>query len=301
MKNIKDLIGEKLYNVIFSKFDESQVEEIRVRANCPLVVCTGGKNFIVSVSSGDYIISDDDINHIIAAATENSMYAVQDQIKQMYISYYGGIRIGITGDIVEENGKIITVKYINSLNIRLPHEIKNFSNIAMNFIHSGGIKSTLIVSEPGAGKTTLIRDIARNLSHCGKIYNVLLVDERKEIAYCNNGRPTLDVGSFTDIISGGNKSFAFNYAIRSLKPNVIITDELSSKEDYLAAEKAILSGVKVIASVHAKNQLDAYTNENIKHMLDNNFFERIIVLSEKAPNRYQGVYDNKLKCLYMPY
>ncbi len=301
MKNIKDLIGDKLYNLIFSKFEEHQVEEIRVRANCPLVVCTGGKNFIVSMSSGDYIISDDDINHIIAAATENSMYAVQDQIKQMYISYYGGIRIGITGDIVEENGKIITVKYINSLNIRLPHEIKNFSNIAMNFIHSGGIKSTLIVSEPGAGKTTLIRDIARNLSHCGKIYNVLLVDERKEIAYCNSGRPTLDVGSFTDIISGGNKSFAFNYAIRSLKPNVIITDELSSKEDYLAAEKAILSGVKVIASVHAKNQLDAYTNENIKHMLDNNFFERIIVLSENAPNRYQGVYDNKLKCLYMPY
>lgn len=299
---MKDLLDNNLYNAIASQFVIENIEEVRLRANAPVVICALGKNYLLKSQDGYYNATDYELNYAISRATQNSLYAVNDQIQQMFIGYKGGIRIGITGDVVCENSKVKTIKYINSLNIRLPHQVKDFAKIALNFIYNNGkINSTLVVSEPGAGKTTLLRDICRGICSYSKVYNVLLVDERYEIACCNKGRPMLNVGLFTDIISGGNKKFAFNQAVRSLKPDVIITDELASEEDYIAVRQAVNSGVSVVASVHAKNQLELMNNSYIKQMLLDGIFTRIIVLSSQSPNRYQGIYDNKLKCLYMPY
>ena len=299
---MKDLITTNLYQAIASQFVIENIEEIRLRANSPVVVCSAGKNFLLKNQNGYYITTDYELNYAISRATQNSLYAVNDQLQQMFISYKGGIRIGITGDIVQADNNVKTVKYINSINIRLPHQVKDFSKIALNFIYNNGkINSTLVVSEPGGGKTTLLRDICRGISAYSKVHNVLLVDERYEIACCNKGRPMLNVGLFTDIISGGNKQFAFNQAVRSLNPDVIITDELASVEDYNAVKKAVNSGVSVIASVHANNQIELMNNPQIKELLTTEVFTRIIVLSANTPNRYLGIYDNKLKCLYMPY
>ena len=299
---LDNLINKKLYNLIADQFNLSQIEEIRIRANCPVVICIDGRNYVLK---GDikqyYVATDEDINYTLAQATQNSMYAVSEQIKQLFISYSGGIRIGITGDIVSSNGAVTTVKYINSINIRIPRQVKHFSNIAMNYIYSAGkVNNTLVISEPGVGKTTMLRDICYNLSLQNTINNILLVDERYEIANSINGRPTLNVGIFTDIISGGNKLYAFTQGIRSLKPNVIVTDELSSTEDLLACKKAVQSGVSVIASMHAKNQYELIAKTQVKELLTDQIFKRIIVLSKDAPNRYQGIYDNNLRCLYMP-
>ena len=249
-----------------------------------------------------YYATDNDLNHAIATATQNSFYSVSEQIKQMYLTYEGGIRIGITGEIVSTPAGITTIKHINSLNIRLPHQVKHFADVALNFICDGNkINNTLIVSDPGAGKTTLLRDICRGLSCQNTIHNILLVDERCEIANVINGRPTLSVGLFTDIISGGNKLVAFGQGIRSLKPNVIVTDELYSEEDYQAIKRASQSGVNVIASVHAKNQFELLNNIHAKDLIDSGIIKRIIVLSQSSKTRYQGIYDNHMKCLYMPY
>lgn len=299
---IDKLVNKNLYNKLASQFNLSQIEEIRIRANCPVVVCVKSRNYVLK---GDikqyYVATDEDINYTLAVATQNSLYAVNDQIKQMYISFDGGVRIGITGDIVTNNGVVSTVKYINSINIRIPHQVTNFSNIAMDYIYNHGkVASTLVVSEPGAGKTTLLRDICHNLSLQNTINNVLLVDERYEIANSINGRPTLNVGIFTDVISGGNKLHAFSFGIRALKPNVIVTDELASESDYEACRRAVESGVAVIASMHAKNQYELVKNIYAKKLLADGVFQRIIVLSEMSPNRYQGIYDNNLRCLYMP-
>ena len=300
---VKDLISQKLYNLIFSKVNIKDLEEIRLRANCPVVVCVCGTNYMVEDTIGEpYITSDDDINYCLSRATGNSMYSVCEQIKQMYISYDGGIRIGITGEVVMGANGTSTIKNVSSLNIRLPHQVEGFSRLAMSFILSGSkVYSTLVVSSAGAGKTTLLRDICKSLSSGSHVFNVLLVDERHEIAAMHNGRPTLDVGRWTDVISGGTKKQAFSLGIRSLKPNVIITDELGSDDDYIACKNAKLSGASVIASVHANNQVDLLKNPQIKSLLTEGVFERIIVLSENVPNRYVGIYDNNLKCIYMPY
>lgn len=300
---MENLLTSNLYASIKARFVISQIEEIRLRANCPIVVCVAGKNYVLQNDQNNcYIASDYELNYTIAKATQNSLYAVNDQLKQMYISYKGGVRIGLTGEIVETQVGVSTIKHINSVNIRFPHQVKDFANIALNFIYNGGkINSTLVVSEPGAGKTTLLRDICRGLGTYNKIHNILLVDERHEIACAVKGRPMLNVGLFTDIITGGNKQFAFIQGIRSLKPDVIVTDELATTQDILSAKNAIQSGVSVIASVHAKDQLDLLKNTQIKEMLQQSLFTRIVVLSNAIAGRYQGIYDNNLKCLYMPY
>ena len=300
---IKEILSAELYELISQQFNLTKIEEVRLRADLPVVISVDGKNFILAGKDKEYYIAtDNDINYCLSKVTQNSMYAVSDQIKQMYISYYGGIRIGITGQVVKNSNGIKTLKYISSINIRIPHEVKGFANIALNFIVSGKeINSTLIVSSPGAGKTTLLRDICRGLSTQNYIKNILLVDERNELACAVNGRPMLNVGLFTDVVSGGDKLSAFSYGIRTLKPNVIITDELGTKEDYEAVKKAIASGVAVIASVHAKDQYDLLKNEYAKDLLNTRLFSRIIVLSDKTPNRYVGIYDGNLKCIYMPY
>ncbi|MBQ8468753.1 MAG: Flp pilus assembly complex ATPase component TadA [Clostridia bacterium] len=300
---IKDLITEKLYNEIVGFCSIGDIEEIRLRANCPVVVCINGKNYAVTNKNNECVYASDiDLNHVISRATQNSFYAVSEQIKQMFIACDGGIRIGITGEVVTNQTGIVTIKHINSLNIRIPHQVKHFADVAIKFICDGKrVYNTLIASGPGAGKTTLLRDVCRALSAESTIRNILLVDERYEIANVTNGRQTLNVGAFTDIISGGNKLMAFGQGIRSLKPNVIVTDELYSNEDYEAVRKAIQSGVNVIASVHAQNQFELLQNDNIKRMLNEKSIERIIVLNSSSKTRYQGIYDSNLKCLYMPY
>ena len=300
---IKEILSEEIYDLLEHQFNLSKIEEIRLRANLPVVVCEGGKNFVLESNiSNYYLATDNDINYTIAKVTQNSMYAVSDQINQMYIAYCGGIRIGITGQVIKGASGVNTIKHISSINIRLPHEVKDFANIALNFIISGkDVHNALIVSEPGAGKTTLLRDICRGLSKQNFVRNTLLVDERNEIACAVNGKPMLEVGLFTDILSGGDKMSAFSYGIRSLKPNVIVTDELGGKEDYDAIKKAVSSGVSVIASVHAKNQYDLLKNQYTKELLSERIITRIIVLSANSPNRYVGIYDGNLKCIYMPY
>ena len=300
---MENLLNENLFDAIKQQFVLANIEEIRLRANCPIVISVAGQNSVLRNTDGSfYVATDYELNYCLAKATQNSLYAVNDQIKQMYISYKGGIRIGITGSVIETDNQVATIKHINSINIRLPHQVKDFANLALNFIYNGNkIQSTLIVSEPGAGKTTLIRDICRGLGAYNTIHNILLVDERCEIACCVKGRPMLNVGLFTDIISGGTKQFAFSAGIRALKPDVIVTDELATEQDLIAVEKAVNSGVAVIASIHAKDQLQLLNNTKIQQMLKQKIFTRIIVLSNSVKGRYQGIYDNNLKCLYMPF
>ena len=300
---LSELIGAQLFSQISSQFILAKVEEVRLRANAPIVICSEGKNYALAGAASNYVLADDNLlNGVIARATQNSVYAVNDQIRQLFITYKAGIRIGITGQVVDSNNDVGTIKHINSLNIRLPHEVKGFANMALNFIvQNNKVASTLVVSSPGAGKTTLLRDICRGLGTSNKINNILLVDERQELAACIHGRPMLNVGLFTDIISGGTKQFAFLQGIRALKPNVIVTDELANSEDILAARNAVNSGVAVIASVHANSAQQLTNNPNFKSLLDDGIFTRIIVLSADNPNRYVGIYDNKLHCLYMPY
>ncbi len=244
------------------------ITEIRMRVGSKLIYYDNEGHHIIC----NYIVKSKDIEQILQAVSDNSLYTVNDMLTDGYIVYLAGIRIGVIGECVIENEKVISVKYINSLNIRIPSEI----SINTDIIHlSEKPKNTLIISPPGAGKTTLLRAITRHYSD--KEYNTLLIDERYELAGATYGKAVLDVGNHTDILSGTPKKIAYTMAIRSMKPDVISTDEIISIEETNSIIDAVYSGVKIFATVHAENQEELRQRKSVCKLLD--IAEYIITLS----------------------
>lgn len=281
--SIKKILPTKLVGAL-DKLDESRLYEIRLRPS-GVSVNYGGRFFGLSdvgLSAVGMKISLSDIESVVLKASEYSIYAVNDQIKNGFLSLHSGVRIGICGEVVD--GK--TIKNFSSLNIRFPHEVKGCADKVVSFIQrSRGCYNTLIVSPPGCGKTTLLRDLVRIISDKGS--NVLVADERYEIAAFNQGK-SLDVGKNTDVISGASKSFAFNQGIRYMRPDVLAADEIMSDEDVFAVNKACAGGVNVIATIHA-------SGSDYKHRFgESGLIERIVVLSDSGgPGHLEGVFDGK--------
>lgn len=287
------------------KYDKQKIYELRLRMGMPIVMNYSGRNILLerTEDKGRVVVTKEMIDFVLRVATENSLYAFNNQIKQGFITAKGGIRLGVAGENVASDTFLPkTLKDICAINIRIPHEIKNCSQIAFKFIYNRttGLKNTLILSPPGAGKTTFLRDLACQISrNCEQIYNMFIVDERFEIASVVDGRAMLDIGDFADIVSGGNKKFAFENGIRALRPDVILTDELITEEDAFACESAIMSGVKVIATVHATSLNDLKQKQVFKKMIASRCFERFVVISNRlGAGTYDGIFDENGNCLY---
>lgn len=277
------------------RFSLSQVYEIRLRANAPVVVCVNGRNFTLLTVS----VNCNDLENIIHKAAEYAIYAVLDQMVKGFITIRGGIRIGIAGELVMQNNKVSAVKNFSSLCIRVPHEIKNCAQLVLPYVFTAQRPvSTLIIAPPGAGKTTLLRDLARQIGHEFPCLNTLILDERGELAACYLGERQLDVGQNVDVITGGTKAYGFENGIRSLRPDVVITDEIATVEDVAMLHRAVRSGVIVFASVHAANIDDVMTKPDIGQLLTQQVFERYIVLQgDEQVGRVSGVFDRRLQRL----
>lgn len=299
-----NILPDWLYKIIAEKYRLDNVYEIRIRLNKPIMINYQGVSIKLNVNngyhSGEVIASSDLINYIIAVATKQSIYAYNNQIKNCYITTDSGIRIGLCGTVVYNDDQVSTVKNITSLNIRISHKVVNCSKKILNLIVSESVvQNTLVISPPGAGKTTLVRDIVENLSKEKNINNILIVDERYEIAGLNISK--FDLGESVDVISGSNKNFAFENALKTMNPAVIVTDEISKESDIESIKETIKSGVKVIATAHAKNIQDLKNKKYFESLISDKFFERIIVLSKRnGIGTIEGVFDENLKIIYFP-
>lgn len=289
---------------ILNKTPVAKINEIRLRIGKRVVICIGSKSYFLGqdglTGSAERAIKADRelIDFVFKSACENSVYAFSNQIKSGFVTVKGGIRVGIGGEAVVEKGMVKTFKNIGSLSVRIPTEVKGCASKIFGYLFENDFQNTLIVSPPGAGKTTLIRDILLTLSQKNFCYNVLLVDERFEIANCFNGVPMLDVGNFCDILSGVPKSFAFECGIRSLRPDIVATDEISTTKDFEAILRASSCGVKIVATIHAKNVEDLKSKPDFETLFKNKVFKRFVVLScADGPGTVEGIYDQNLRCI----
>ncbi len=237
-----------LYNTIISNNKiKDELQEIRIRVDRPLILKLRTSEMIV-----EYKITQNEILQIVERLCENSIYAYKKQLCEGYITIRGGHRVGITGTTVVENGEIINIKYITSLNFRIARQILNCSNRIIGQVvdtKNDTIFNTLIVSPPGKGKTTILRDLIRKLSNGiaeinfkGKTCGV--VDERGEIAAMYRGIPQNDIGIRTDIIDNVPKAKGIKILIRTMAPEIIACDEIGGTEDIRSNRRSNAIGGK---------------------------------------------------------
>lgn len=277
--------------------DVDKLQEIRIRINKPLVLNFGSKEVICS-----YVPTQEDIKTILQKISNYSIYAYSEEIRQGYITISGGHRVGICGVCVVEDNKIKTIKDIGSLNFRICREVIGCSNSIIPFItENNEVLNTIIISPPKCGKTTLLRDISRNLSDGMKELGLVgkkicIVDERSEIGACYSGQPQMQVGLRTDILDNCPKSEGIMLAIRSMSPDAIICDEIGTYKDVESIIMAMNSGVSLITTIHGYDIGDLLNRAVFKEIIENNVFRRAIILSSaKGAGTVEYVYDFKLK------
>lgn len=246
--NVLDqILNEKLKRIVHSMTNK-EIEEVRLTVNAPVCITSSGKVFFSSVKV-DFI----DIEYVLNKVSRNSLYAVNDTMIKGYISYEGGIRVGLAGEYVYVNGKIKTIKNINSIVIRKPNEKYGLANKFINkILYNGVIRNTLFVGAPLSGKTTILREIARKLSSENG-FKVVVIDEKNEISASFNGISYLDVGN-SIVCAGSERVDGIENAVRNLSPQVIITDEIYGEIDKQCIERCLKSGVSVITSMHGNYQ-----------------------------------------------
>ena len=259
--------------------DVAGLQEIRLRAEQPAVILSHGKEYVSQT-----VIHRRQLEETLAYLGNYSLYAYEEEIRRGYLSLPGGHRVGIAGRVVVEDGNIRTITAISSLNLRFAHQILGCADEVIPFLwQDGALQSTLIVSPPGFGKTTLLRDLIRQLSD-GNAYGpglrVGVVDERSELAGSYRGRPQNDLGMRTDVLDACPKALGMLLLLRSMSPQVIAVDELGEEQDLRVLHMAASGGCSLLATVHGAGEEDAARRLGGEYMRE--MFARIVILKGRG-------------------
>ncbi len=273
-KEILKYVGKELKDELLSYPQFSFAEELRIRKDSPAMFYAGGSEFVLNT-----VASSECIRELMLALSMHSLSVFTDDIKNGFFTVDCGIRIGVAGRAVCEHGQIRMLRDYTSLNIRFPQQLKGIhAAIYGQLANEGNIPTTLIVSAPQHGKTTLLRDLIRAVS-AGELYipkKVCAVDERSELA----GSGYFDLGPRTDVLSACPKAEGMRMALRSLSPEVIATDEIGAEKDLEALFEAGNCGVKVLATAHAGSVDELLERMFFRKLMASGFIERTVVLSE---------------------
>lgn len=282
-----DLLPLGLKNVIekLNIADLMRICEIRLRVGSFLTVKTETDEFFVtyggnlSLSTANAIrVYKNDIEYTYLRSFDNSLYSFEEELKNGFITTKGGNRVGFSSSFIYENGEISRISDVTGINIRISREVKYCSKKILENVNFKEPVSLLLCGPPASGKTTVLRDLAREL---GNKFSVSIIDERNEIAASDNGVIENDIGKLTDVLSGVSKEEGIRRAIRLLSPRFIICDEIGAKNELSCFEYLFNSGVKLIATTHAESIYEAMQKPLIKKMIKRRFFDYIICLSKE--------------------
>ncbi|TCP52836.1 stage III sporulation protein AA [Tumebacillus sp. BK434] len=286
----------------------SQLEEIRLRLWRPLQILYGGKDGFLSLQGkvtaapdAGCLLTEEDLTQALNLMSGSSLYALEEELRRGYLTIQGGHRVGIAGrTLLDGAGKVRGMKEIAAFNIRIARDVKHAGEgVAHLLIDSAAYRlhNTLLISPPQCGKTTLLRDLARKISQ-GALHpkiagqKVGIVDERSEIAASWHGSPQHDVGPRTDVLDACPKAEGMAMMIRSMSPQVLVTDEIGRAEDGQALLEAIHAGVTVITTAHGFGMHEVRTRPLLRQLFELGAFSRYIVLSRRrGPCTIEGVYD----------
>ena len=324
---ITGLFPRRLRQILESiSLDFDQLEEVRLRCGQPVLLRVNGRE--MGIIGNDQLvelaeqlwkkedwkklenINEKELKDTLEIMGGFSLYAAEEELRQGFFTVRGGHRIGVAGRVILKDRQITGLKAASFLNVRVAHEIKGCADQVLPFLYvNGKFVSTLIVSPPGCGKTTLLRDLIRQVSDgssqkAGKCsfsgVNVGVADERSELGACYQGVPQNDLGMRTDVLDGCPKSEGMLMLIRSMAPAVVAVDEIGGKEDIKAVEYVRNCGCALAATAHGNSLEELKERAGFRELLEEKTFERLVFLSRKRECRgkVEVVYDSGFNRLY---
>jgi len=264
---------------------KGRAEEFRLRAGRPFSIAFP-QGEVAPMPSDE--VTPEDISELLRIVSKGSIHTVAESLKWGFVTAEGGHRVGVCGSAIVKNGEIAGLRNMSSASLRIAKELKGIGNGIYKMLVSGKkIPNILIVSPPGGGKTTLLRDFIRLISDGGM--RVAVADERNELAALNEGIPGFDIGMHTDVIEGCGKPDAVMMLLRAMNPQVIAMDEITTPEDMEAMERAANCGVSLLATAHAYGMEDL--KRRVYYRAAEKLFDKAVLIEQSEGKRRYTVRD----------
>lgn len=248
-----------------------EAEEIRLRLGKRPAVVVGGREREICGDTVDTKL----LMRILERATGASLHASAPALRSGFVSYRG-IRIGVCGEAVYTGRVMSGFRAFSSLAIRIPHSLQTDCSKLMESLLSPQSLNVLIVSSPGVGKTSFLRELVRHAADAR--FRVSVIDERNELSASSSGEAQFDLGQGSDVMIGVPKAQAVNMLLRGMNPQIIAMDEITQQTDIRAVEEIAGCGVTIFATAHARGMDDLKKRALYRELLDNKIFEELVTI-----------------------